>query len=64
MLLVIKMTVMEIVFSVYPFSIKFSITNNSSIYVAGICRNPAFPEMPGVSSIAWAFPENPSETPC
>jgi len=55
---------MEIVFSVYPFSIKFSIINNSSIYVAGICRNPAFPEMPGVSSIAWAFPETPSETPC
>jgi len=31
------------------------------VYVAGICRNPAFPEMPGVSSIAWAFPEMPRQ---
>jgi len=30
-----------------------------SAYIAGICGNPAFPEMPGVPSIAWAFPEMP-----
>jgi hypothetical protein len=33
------------------------------ISVAGICRNQAFPEMPGVSPIAKAIPEFP-ELPC
>jgi len=28
------------------------------LYVAGICRNQAFPEMPGFSSIALIFAEN------
>ena len=40
--------------------VNFSVTigsNKNSAYVAGNCRNQAFPEMPGVSSIAQAFAE-------
>jgi hypothetical protein len=38
--------------------VTFEINNlTESICVAGDCRNQALPEMPGVSSIAQAFPE-------
>jgi hypothetical protein len=29
--------------------------------VTGICGNQAFPEMPGISSIAWAFQDKPKQ---